>query len=107
MHSAKVLCICSAANARIMAYSFWIWWTIFVYVGVRLVLIPKQFHDPEKKKLKSLVDLASLFALIYAMVLNVTLSYLKEHELTAKITQTSIQAALDFTSAYFAYQMEF
>ena len=62
---------------RILSYFVWIWWSIFVYIGTR------RFGIMSKN-----ADLASVFALIYALVLNCVIG---------DILATSIQVILDLS----------
>lgn len=89
------------ANLRIMAYSLWIWWNVFVYSGARIILIPnwlKTFSQIDT------IDLASLFALIYVMVLNITLLMKRDSSNeTVDVLLTSIEVGLDLAFIYTAY----
>ena len=75
-----------------MAYSLWIWWNVLK--GARIILIPNWL------KTVDYVNLASLFALIYVMVLNVAFIKTKRDSETVDAILTSIEVRLDLAFIY-------
>ena len=74
-----------------------------MYVGFRIIAIPAWLTTIEKPVtttflLRNCVDISSVFALIYALVLNVTVFQVVKMEAVA----TTFEVVLDLAALYFA-----